>query len=68
GAHHAHVIDPGSGLGVTARRITCVRGPRGIDTDALATAGLVLDDEAWQSALRQVGCSGQVALVNGRSP
>lgn len=62
GKRYAHVIDPRSGLGVTERRITCVRGPRGIDTDPLATAGLILAPDEWQRALETVtGCHGVAA-------
>ena len=64
GQRYAHVVDPRTGLGVTARRVACVRGPRGIDTDPLATAGLILDEARWHAALRcVVGCSGEVAGV-----
>ncbi len=56
GVRYAHVIDPRTGLGVTDRRVACVRGPRGIDTDPLATAGLILDEARWREALR--GTSG----------
>jgi thiamine biosynthesis lipoprotein len=61
GKRYAHVIDPRSGLGVTGRRIACVRGPRGIDTDPLATAGLILAPGEWQSALEAVTCCRGVA-------
>ncbi len=47
------------GLGVTERRIACVRGPRGVDTDALAIAGPTLDDGAWP----QAQIEGRVGLV-----
>jgi thiamine biosynthesis lipoprotein len=61
GVRYAHVIDPRTGLGVTERRIACVRGPRGLDTDPLATAGLILEEEAWREALARVpGCQGWV--------
>ena len=61
GERYAHVIDPRTGLGVTQGRIACVRGERGIDTDPLATAGLIIEEEAWREALAQVpGCQGWV--------
>jgi len=64
GVRYAHVIDPRTGLGVTDRRVTCVRGRRGIDTDPLATAGLILDDAKWRAALAKVpGSRGDVARV-----
>lgn len=63
GVRYAHVIDPRTGLGVTERRVTCVRGPRGVDTDPLATAGLVLAPERWQAALAQV--PGAVGVASG---
>ncbi|MCC6784057.1 MAG: FAD:protein FMN transferase [Planctomycetes bacterium] len=73
GKRYAHVIDPRSGLGVTEQRITCVRGPRGIDTDPLATAGLILAPGEWQRAIETVeGCRGVAARRAGdgatRSP
>ena len=65
GVRYAHVIDPRTGLGVTARKLACVRGPRGIDTDALATAGVILDASAWQRALARVpGCRGWVTTLS----
>ena len=61
GQRHAHVIDPRTGLGVTTRRVACVRGARGVDTDPLATAGLILDEGRWREAIAQVpGCQGWV--------
>jgi len=64
GVRYAHVVDPRSGLGVTDRRVSCVRGKRGIDTDPLATAGLILDEKAWRLALAQVpGCRGNLAYI-----
>lgn len=64
GVRYAHVIDPRSGLGVTNRRVTCVRGSRGVDTDPLATAGLVLDERRWRAALARVdGATGHRAAV-----
>jgi thiamine biosynthesis lipoprotein len=64
GRRYAHVIDPRTGLGVTERRIACVRGLRGIDTDPLATAGLILDEAEWRDALAGVpGCRGWVARI-----
>lgn len=64
GKRYAHVIDPRSGLGVTNRRVSCVRGKRGIDTDPLATAGLILDEKVWRAALAKVpGCTGNIAVI-----
>lgn len=64
GVRYAHVIDPRKGLGVTDRRVACVRGRRGIDTDPLATAGLILDEQAWRAALAKVpGCRGDLARI-----
>ena len=61
GVRYAHVIDPRTGLGVTHRRIACVRGRRGIDTDPLATAGLILNERSWRIALAKVpGCRGDL--------
>ena len=61
---YAHVIDPRTGLGVTSRRVACVRGRRGADTDPLATAGMILDDDAWRAALAKVpGTLGHLARV-----
>lgn len=66
GARYAHVIDPRTGLGVTGRRVTCVRGRRGVDTDPLATAGLVLSPDRWQAALAKVPGAVGVAGVAAR--
>ena len=64
GVRYAHVIDPRTGLGVTERRVSCVRGPRGIDTDPLATAGLILDEKAWRATLAKVaGCRGDLGQI-----
>ncbi|MFO1052451.1 MAG: FAD:protein FMN transferase [Planctomycetota bacterium] len=69
GVRYAHVIDPRTGFGVTTRRISCVRGAHGIDTDPLATAGLVLDDARWRAALRRVpGCEGWTAEPDEVTP
>ena len=63
GVRYAHVVDPRTGLGVTTRRVTCVRGRRGVDTDPLATAGLVMTSAEWQAALAKVpGASGEVGV------
>ncbi|MCK5941197.1 MAG: FAD:protein FMN transferase, partial [Planctomycetes bacterium] len=65
GVRYAHVVDPRTGLGVTDRRVACVRGRRGIDTDPLATAGLIMTERAWRAALAEVpGCRGQLAHVD----
>lgn len=67
GVRYAHVIDPRTGLGVTKRRVTCVRGTRGIDTDPLATAGLILAEKNWRAALAKVaGSRGDIATVEDR--
>lgn len=67
GQRHAHVIDPRTGLGVTERRVACVRGARGVDTDPLATAGLILDEASWREAIAQVpGCQGWVHATPSR--
>ena len=61
---YAHVVDPRTGLGVTERRVACVRGRRGVDTDPLATAGLILDEAAWRAALAKVpGSRGDLARI-----
>ena len=64
GARYAHVIDPRTGMGVTERRVACVRARHGVDTDPLATAGLVLDEDRWRAALARLpGAEGYVAPV-----
>ena len=61
GVRYAHVVDPRTGKGVTDRRVACVRGKRGIDTDPLATAGLILAEQEWRAALARVpGCRGDL--------
>lgn len=39
---YSHVVDPRTGMGITTRRMAVVIGPRGIETDPLATAGCVM--------------------------
>ena len=57
-------IDPRTGLGVTDRRVACVRARRGVDTDPLATAGLVLDEDRWRAALARLpSAEGYVATT-----
>lgn len=64
GKRYAHVIDPRTGLGVTSRRVSCVRSRRGIDTDPLATAGLILNEKQWRAALAKVpDCVGNLAVI-----
>ncbi|MEO7653994.1 MAG: FAD:protein FMN transferase, partial [Bryobacteraceae bacterium] len=38
GVRYSHIVDPGTGLGLTARRTVTVQGPLGITADAWATA------------------------------
>ncbi len=43
GVRYSHVIDPRTGQAITTRRMCIVRAERGIDSDALATTGTVID-------------------------
>lgn len=52
GVRYSHVIDPRTGLGVVGSRYCCVRGPSAFATDAAATAGCILDEDAFDAALR----------------
>lgn len=51
GKRYSHVIDPRTGIGVTTGRTAFVIAPCGMQSDALATTGTVLDDEDFQSVL-----------------
>ncbi|XAM01442.1 FAD:protein FMN transferase [Phycisphaeraceae bacterium D3-23] len=54
GVRYSHVVDPRTGLGVTGSRYCCVRGPSAFATDAAATAGCVMDGEAFEMALEKL--------------
>ena len=54
GVRYSHVIDPRTGLGVTGSRYCCVKGPSAFATDAAATAGCILDQEAFEKALTKL--------------
>lgn len=55
GTRYSHVIDPRTGLGVTGSRYCCVKGPSAFATDAAATAGCIMDQAAFEKALKQLG-------------
>ena len=55
GVRYSHVIDPRTGLGVTGSRYCCVKGPSAFATDAAATAGCILDQAAFDRALKKLG-------------
>lgn len=54
GVRYSHVIDPRTGLGVTGSRYCCVKGPSAFATDAAATVGCILDQDAFEAALKQL--------------
>lgn len=54
GVRYSHVIDPRTGLGVTGSRYCCVKGPSAFATDAAATVGCILDEQAFEKALDQL--------------
>ena len=54
GVRYSHVIDPRTGLGVTGSRYCCVKGPSALATDAAATAGCILDQAAFDQALKKL--------------
>jgi len=54
GVRYSHVIDPRTGLGVTGSRYCCVKGPSAFATDAAATVGCILDEQAFEGALKQL--------------
>jgi thiamine biosynthesis lipoprotein len=54
GVRYSHVIDPRTGLGVTGSRYCCVKGPSAFATDAAATVGCILDQDAFEQALKQL--------------
>ena len=51
---YSHVIDPRTGLGVTGSRYCCVKGPSAFATDAAATVGCILDQDAFDAALKEL--------------
>ncbi|MFK7790968.1 MAG: FAD:protein FMN transferase [Phycisphaeraceae bacterium] len=54
GTRYSHVIDPRTGLGVTGSRYACVKGPSAFATDAAATVGCILDQDAFDAALKKL--------------
>lgn len=54
GVRYSHVIDPRTGLGVTGSRYCCVKGPSAFATDAAATVGCILDDKAFNVAMKKL--------------
>lgn len=54
GVRYSHVIDPRTGLGVTGSRYCCVKGPSAFATDAAATVGCILDQPAFDTALKRL--------------
>jgi len=54
GVRYSHVIDPRTGLGVTGSRYCCVKGPSAFATDAAATVGCILEQEAFEKALKKL--------------
>ena len=54
GVRYSHVIDPRTGLGVTGSRYCCVKGPSAFATDAAATVGCILDQDAFEAALKEL--------------
>jgi len=61
GVVYSHVVDPRTGLGVTARRAATVIAPSGMEADALASALCVLDPEQGVALLEErPGVEGRV--------
>ncbi len=54
GVRYSHVIDPRTGLGVTGSRYCCVKGPSAFATDAAATVGCILDQAAFEAAMKEL--------------
>ncbi len=51
GVRYSHVVDPRTGLGLTARSVLTISAPDGATADALATAGSVLTPEHLERVL-----------------
>lgn len=51
GIRYSHVIDPRTGEAITTRRSATVIAPSGMQSDALATTGCVLDEQAFKKLL-----------------
>jgi thiamine biosynthesis lipoprotein len=51
GKRFSHVIDPRTGIGVTTSRTAFVIAPTGMESDALATVGCVLNETDFQQLL-----------------
>jgi thiamine biosynthesis lipoprotein len=51
GKHYSHVVDPRTGVALTNRYAATIIAPRGIDTDALATAACVIGPDHGRALL-----------------
>jgi thiamine biosynthesis lipoprotein len=50
GVRYSHIVDPRTGMGVTAERLVTVLAPTGMRADALASAFSVLGEDAWEES------------------
>ena len=58
GVRYSHAVDPRSGFGINSGRWAVVVAPSGMQSDAIATTGCILDDnELQQLAMRYSGTS-----------
>ena len=55
GKRYSHVVDPRTGIGVTTGRTAFVIAPTGMESDALATAGCILNESDFQELLDRYG-------------
>lgn len=53
GVRYSHVVDPRTGQGVGTRRLTVVIAESGLQSDAIATAGGVLDEREFQCLIEK---------------
>lgn len=66
GTRYSHIVDPKTGYGVTSRIQATVIGPKGLETDPLATACCILGEEKGTALARQYGCRVIFKVISSR--
>lgn len=62
GMRYSHVLDPGTGLGLTGRRSVTVVAARGLNADPLCKAASVLPPDRALAILKEYGAAGLIVV------
>lgn len=65
GVRYSHILDPKTGLGLTARSSVTIIAPRGIDADSLASAVSVLGPKAGLELVEETAETEALVLTQG---